>query len=107
MSADNGIYILETVKGNGKEYRVEHLQAVENYLWDENLQVPEKSYKGGETDNPNIHIKNAREMWANCKVFTNKQDASLEADKLYNEIIESDFPIIEYGISTIKIDREF
>jgi len=32
MSADNGIYILETL---GSEFRVAHLQAIENIYWDD------------------------------------------------------------------------
>lgn len=104
MSADNGIYILET---SGSEFRVSMLQAVENYMWDDNLQQPDKSYCGGYSNNPDIQIVNAREMWKDCKVYSNSEDAMTEAKIIYDEIMSSDFPILEYGISFIKIDRKF
>ena len=97
MSADNGIYILETKhpkNPNKYEYRVAHLQAVDNVDWDENL----KKY----TDDPDIIIKNARNMWGGCHVFTSKTKALEAAAK-----IEQETTILEYGISFIRIDRVF
>ncbi len=94
MSSDNVIAILTTLKGDGHEYRVAHLQAVENYQWDDK----KKDY----TNNPKIQIKNAREMWGSCKVITNEEEAMQEAVKLYKEI-----GYTEYGISFINIDAKF
>jgi len=96
VSADNGIYILETLKG---EYRVVHTQAIENYQWD--------AATNSETDDPDIHIINARKIWKGCSVFKTKEEARQEAESLYDEIMESDFPVLEYGINIVKIDREF
>lgn len=99
MSADNGVYILKTKRGDGWEYRVAHLQAVENYLWNQDTHE--------ETSDEDVHIKNAREMW-NGPVFSSKQDALREADLMAEEILNDDFcPVLEYGISTITIPREF
>ena len=101
MSADNGIYILQTTTDfpNGYEYRVAHLLAVENYQWDDKI----KNY----TDDPDIQIEHARGMWKNSKVFHNRESALKEADKLYQEIMNGEFPVIEYGISFIEIPRKF
>ena len=57
MSADNGIYILET---DGPEYRVREIGAIENLNWDER--------KGQETSNDNVILQNARAMWRDCRV---------------------------------------
>lgn len=95
MSADNGVYILETKRGSGKEYRVAHLQAVENVNWD--------TEKGEYTNDPDIHIKNAREMWPlSLPVFTNKDEALARAFDIYEVLT-----ICEYGVQTVKIDREY
>lgn len=93
MSADNGIYILQT---RGPEFRVAHLQAVDNvyYCWDGN--------SGDTTDDPDVWIVNARSMWYNCEVYINEDEAWEKARKLQEEI-----DYTEYGISKIEIDREF
>ncbi len=100
MSADNTIAILQTKKGKGYEYRVAHLQAVDNYSWDDKRKK--------HTDNPQVQIKNAREMWSDCKPTRKKSDALLQADRLYQTILQDDFcPYVEYGICFIEIDSEF
>jgi hypothetical protein len=108
MSADNGIYILQTLRRRGAvpggeyEYRVAHLQGVENYLWDS------KRYgKGGYSKNPDVWIKNARKMWRGCTVYVDRDEAFAEATRIYDEIMKDDFPIVEYGICEIVIDRLF
>lgn len=83
MSADNGIYILET---SGPEYRVAHLQAVDNISWD--------AENSCSTANQDIIIMNARRMWRNAAVHTSRQTALMEADKMAR-----DCPVLEYGIS--------
>ena len=121
MSADNGIYILRTsvpnissMMGDGFEYRIAHLQAVENYQykycdlhgmhWSENCEACKDCVA---TQDPDIWIKNAREMWKNIPVFHTRRDALNEADRIYQEIMQDDFAIIEYGISFIDIPRVF
>lgn len=91
MSADNGVYVLET---EGPEYRVAHLQAVENLSWDKS--------KEDYTDDPEVHISNAREMWANTPVFTSKE----KAVKYASEVAE-DYPYLEYGIQILKVPKKF
>lgn len=105
MSADDGIYILKTKKGDGFEYRVEHLQAVENVDWDENLP---NSYHGlgDHTDDDDVRIKNAREMWKHSPIFVTQESAFANAQQVYEEVNWDGFPV-EYGISVIAIDREF
>lgn len=94
MSADNGIYILKTPKGDGFEYRVAHLQGIENYEWDEQI--------GGCTDDPDVYIDNARYMWKDCEVFSDEVGVMTLALKM-----EREYTYVEYGICCIDIDREF
>jgi hypothetical protein len=92
MSADNGIYILET---EGPEFRVAEMGAVDNYQWD--------NERSEYTDDPDVHIENAREMWGGCEVLTNEEDAIDMALK-----IDKEWGIgTEYGICVIKIRRRF
>lgn len=93
MSSDNGLYILHTIDG----YRVRHLQAVENVYWDDEIKR--------DTDDHDVWIKNAREMWAGCELFTNFHKALEYAIKVENEEYGG---YTEYGICSIKIeDRSF
>ena len=95
MSANNGVYILQTPsREGGYEYRIKHLQAVRNVYWD--------TGNSEETNDQDVWIRNARMMWAGCRPYTNKQDAFLEADKIYSTIDS-----LEYGICIIKISRVF
>lgn len=106
MSSDNGIYILKTPRRKIFEYRIRHMQAVENYMWNDEV-VNEVGVKGAYTDDQDVWIQNAREMWEGCKVFTSERQAMAEAMKIYQEIMNDDLPICEYGIQVIEIDREF
>ncbi len=122
MSADDGIYILETGISK-KEYRVAHLQAIENIAYDKDAPDFEWCNQSGSinknhdfrtcpscrarqkkfhSDDPNVHIRNARDMWGNCQVFTTEADAMHKAMELYRECC-----ICEYGIQTIAIERDF
>ncbi len=94
MSADNGVYILRTPAADGYEYRVEHLQAVENYTWDDEARQ--------ETDDVDIHIINARKMWGHSEVYTQEAKVFSKAFRIY-----SDLSVCEYGVAIIDIDREF
>lgn len=99
MSADNGIYILKTPKGNSFEFRVKELQAVENVDWD----YANNSY----TIDDDIRIINAREMWADCQIFYDEQIALDEARRLYDLSLDDFGFEPEDGIQIITILREF
>ena len=101
MSSDNGIYILQTKDLNGEpEYRVKHLQAIENVDWDDK--------KKDHTNNDDIRIVNAREMFKDAPQFASEVLAFKHASAVYDEIMKDEYyPIVEYGISKIKIDRVF
>jgi len=101
MSADNGIYILKTpvssyssMQGDGFEYRVAHMQAAENLSWDDK--------KHCHTENLNVRIKNAREMWEGEDMFHSEEEARKAAIALAETI-----SFLEYGICLIEINREF
>lgn len=96
MSADDGIYILKTPRSddhNFFEYRVAWLQAIENLEWDAD--------KSCNTDNPDVNIYNARQMWSNATVWHNVADALKYAEE------KDRARRTEYGIKTIAIDRCF
>lgn len=99
MSSDNGIYVLETTKGNGFEYRVRELQCIENVDWDNRKHCISADDK--------VRIKNARQMWKGCEVFKTKALAFMEASRIYDNIMTDDFGLLEYGICVIKINKEF
>ena len=90
MSADNGIYILETNDG----FHVAELAAIENYMYD--------SESLDDTDNLDVQIRNAREMWANSPFFINEQQAWQYAYERAEQC-----QILEYGVSKIHIERDF
>lgn len=113
MSADNGVYILRTKKSNGFEYRVAHLQAVENvYRHSCSKHGIDYYFRKckecctGNCKHSTCHIIQARDMWKDCQVFTDEQEALNEASKLLEEYEEDGFPV-EYGISFIDIDEKF
>lgn len=82
MSADNGIYILQTRDG----YRVVHAHAIEN-IYDGKL----------------IDLQTLVNYFGRCNVLRTEQEAWGEAKILYDEIMDDDFcPIIEYGVQFIK-----
>lgn len=99
MSADNGIYILQTnnVNGNGFEYRVAECQAIENI----NYYNPVRGYNDKIADDTMLVI-----YFGDCIVY-NKKDAYDIADRMENDILQSEYPILEYGVSIIKIDKIF
>jgi len=99
MSADNGIYILKTLTMDGKwEYRVKHLQAVENYRWDFLKPDEDGGGPGGYTEDTKWHIYNAKRIWMNCKVYHSHAEAYVEAAMLHEDI-----GYTEYGITEITI----
>ena len=116
MSADNGIYILETIKNDGFEYRVVETSAIDNYRYtfcikhgifgfDENCI---ECHNLTETEDPDIWIQNARVIWKNSPVFSTHELAMQKALEIERVILSDDFcPILEYGICDIKIPRSF
>jgi hypothetical protein len=87
MSADNGIYIGYFSDG---ETRVIHAQAIDN-LWypnDENAEMIVDYFKDAE-------------------VFNNRMEAGKKAFEMEDDIRWSDFPILEYGISTLVFSKSF
>lgn len=85
MSADNGIYILQTLDG----FRVKHTQAIDNLYWWE-----------GETRNE-INPDTLKECFGLCDVLKTKEEALMKASKMEEEIANSSCPILEYGIQMI------
>ena len=83
MSADNGIYLHKFPEG----WKVCHTQAIENIFW----LAEEGKY----------NEKYLNEYFKDSPVFKTREEASIYAWKLYDEIMKSDFPIIEYGISEV------
>jgi len=119
MSADNGIYILQSKDG----FRVAHAQAIENIYWWPKFEcdcsskevlesVNEEGFSqdvckscGGKIEwedrgviNPTI----LSEYFGNSKVFATREEALAEADRLYRDILDGECPILEYGISFIR-----
>ena len=89
MSADNGIYILETPITGKKEWRVTHAQAIENLHY----QPP----KGWDMDPQEVVT-----YFGKSQVFHSKAEALLRADEMARG-----FAILEYGIQTIIGERPF
>ena len=83
MSADNGIYIHKFKNG----WKVCHAQAIENIYW----QRGNKKY--------NYYYLN--EYFKSSPFFKTEEEALKEATRLYREIMDSDFPILEYGINFV------
>lgn len=79
MSADNGIYIGQWDDG----FRVAYCHAIDNI----DCEGLKKEYECA--------------LFGNSKVFATKQEAMQEAMRMEEEIMNSDFPILEYGISSI------
>lgn len=85
MSADNGIYILKTKD----QYRVAHLQAIENVYW---------SAIDGSHDKcvPTRVV----EMWGECKFTRDASKALSMANKWASKL-----PICEYGVNVITYNK--
>ena len=80
MSADNGIYIAKFPDG----YRVCEGQAIENIDY-----FPEGTIQRKQT---------LRDYFGKSKVYFSIEEARSQAAELYDKILESDFPVCEYGI---------
>ena len=89
----------EQQEGELYEFRVQELQAVDNYSWDASL----GRHNTGDDD---LCIMNAREMWANSKVYASERDALVAANATLAALGRDGWPC-EYGISFVEIEREF
>ena len=85
MSADNGIYVLKTKD----QYRVAHLQAIDNVYW-------------SAIDGKQIKLVPTRvvELWGDCK-FTRDGDKALSIAHKW----EGSLPICEYGVCVITYNK--
>jgi hypothetical protein len=86
MSADNGIYILETQipETDLREYRVAHAQAIDNLYYD--VETGEHRH--------NFIPQVAFQYFGKCEVFFDPEEALTYANGLAEE-----YPILEYGVS--------
>lgn len=101
MSADNGIYILSTVKSSKQEgyshvkcepykvYRIAHAQAIDNFDW----------FQEHELYNIGAYML---QIWGGSKVYTSYDEAMTAATELAKQ-----FSYLEYGISDIDTDMKF
>jgi hypothetical protein len=101
MSADNGIYILKTIRTSKQKdigwvktepypvYRVSDASAIENFDW----------YKKNQPYNLGGYMK---DIWGGCKVYEDEQEALNHATQL-----EKVIPLLEYGICRIDTDYIF
>ena len=101
MSADNGVYILSTIRNRKQDgiawvrcepykvYRVAEAGAIDNWDW----------YKENQPYNLGAYMK---DIWGQSEVYNNKEDALLAAHK-----IEESLDVCEYGVSVIDTDYVF
>jgi hypothetical protein len=117
MSADNGIYILQTKD----EFRVIEAQAIENLYWwpkfccinqeikedknKEGFDIEICKYCGTKIDyeeRSEINPKVLKDYFGESKVFKTREEVLDKAFRMEEEILQSECPIIEYGISWIN-----
>lgn len=108
MSADNYIAVLHCKDG----YRVAHCQALENlFYWPTGRMTGEYAFNhetGKEEEleeyeeRSEINPQMLKEIFADCVVYINKEDADQKARQL-----EKSTGWVEYGICDIRYDKEF
>lgn len=92
MSADNGIYILES---DGPEWRVIEAQAIENINWNPDT-------------GSSFNMEEVKRYFGKCRIFTDRKAAETEAFRMEEETLNDQMcPILEYGISTIRFPHKF
>lgn len=101
MSADNGIYILKTIRAHKKDgigwvkadphpvYRVAHASAIDNFDW----------YQQNQSYNLGAYMK---DVWGSSPVFEDSQEAVNYASHM-----EKELSILEYGICRIDTNYIF
>jgi hypothetical protein len=87
MSADNGIYI--AVFADGKR-RVAHCQAIDNCYY------PDQE-----------NAESIVDYFGDAPEFSTEQEACGHAMRMLHEIMDSDFPVLEYGISELRFAKAF
>lgn len=93
MSADNGIYIAKfPVDDSYFEYRVVEAQNIEDCF--PNEATPE-----------NVTDATVVKVFGNCKVFMSENKAHAHAQKLYDKVMASECPIVEYGVCGIEFKK--
>ncbi len=119
MSSDNGIYILQSLDG----YRVIEAGAIENLYWHhiccKNPNIIEEEEIGNDcmfhekcincnTIDPEVEQKDElspqmlKKYFGKCTVYESEGEVLEEATNIYEEIMNDDIGIIEYGISFIR-----
>jgi hypothetical protein len=91
MSADNGIYVLQL----RDQSRVIHAQCIENLWWST---VEDKTVDEMVSTRIIEYFRKALPLTS--------AEARLKAFEMEDEILSDDFcPVLEYGISTLKVDK--
>lgn len=88
MSADNGIYILKTKD----QYRVAHLQAIDNVLW---------SYARNGRQSRLVPTR-VVEMWGGGRFTRSREKALAIAYKWADRL-----PVCEYGVKIIRYNKKW
>lgn len=97
MSADNGIYVASFPnKDGGKEFRVAHAQAIENTTLNF---MPNGENKTKLQDAYRVLI------FGQSAVFANRDQALQKAAEVEDEIMNSNYAVLEYGICFLDFDR--
>jgi len=89
MSADNGIYIAKFTDG----YRVTHAQAIDNCFYGGDCSEEAKAFQ--------------YEYFKDSKVYIVREEAWGRARELSDEILTSEWPVLEYGVNEISFDHDF
>ena len=92
MSADNGVYILKTKD----QYRVAHLQAIENLSWS----AIDGRWDFSEKEKERYVPTRVMEMWGGCKYTRNREVAFQIAQRMVRNL-----RICEYGIHVITYNK--
>lgn len=92
MSADNGVYILESQENGTIEYRVTAAAAIENIFWN-----TERHTEGSQ-----FNMEEVRNYWGSSKVYTTAESVLMEAYAILKSL-----SICEYGISTFELPGSF
>ena len=93
MSADNGIYILQTKERYGNQYRVVYANAIDNLGW---------SYENGRESTYNLVPTRVIEYFGGSK-YTRDQNVAF---RIAGRELKS-CPYVEYGIQLIKTDKSW
>ena len=93
MPVNDSICILETGT-DVRQYRIAHLVDVKACWWDRKREC--------HTDDPDVIIENARDMWGSCFAYSTLELAAVVAVKLAEK-----HPDLGHDVVFISIPREF